>query len=341
MNKDPFNKPLVSVILVTYNQKMYIGKAIESILMQECGFDFELLIGDDASTDGTLEICRHYRDENPQRIQLHANAENKGFLNNYFDLLSKARGTYLADCGGDDYWLDPKKLDKQVGFLESHPNYGMATGNWLILNESDQSQEYPKSHVAEGWDDALMTGKEAVVHYIHGNRIPKVLLAAACFRKDWVMEAYQKRMDLFRGQFATCEDLPITLSLLIKGPIYVFPDTFAVYRLLKNSVSHSENTTEWIQAFYFRTYQQTCLLALHYQIPTQRIASYIQSQSNNFALHAFLSNSSSFMDQLLDFHQKSQLPIGFKMRYFHRLIHFPSGIQKALRYFLSKYYESK
>lgn len=340
MNKDPFYKPLVSVILVTYNQKLYIGKAIESILMQECLFEFELLIGDDASTDGTLEICQRYRDENPKRIQLYANAENKGFLNNYFDLLSKARGTYLADCGGDDYWLDPGKLDKQVGFLENHPNYGMVTGNWLILNESDQTQEYPKSYVAEGWDEAVMSGKEAVANYILGNRIPKVLLAAACFRKDWVMEAYQKRMDLFRGQFATCEDLPITLALLMKGPIYVFPDTFAVYRLLKNSVSHSENTTEWIQTFYFRTYQQTCLLALHYKVPIQLIASYIQSQSNNFALHAFLSNSSSFMDQLLDFHRKSHLPIDFKMRCFDQFLHLPYRIQSALRKFLSKHYDS-
>lgn len=113
--------PLVSVVVLTYNQAVYIGRAMDGILSQKTDFPFEILVGDDASTDGTGEILQEYAKKYPGRIRLFLREENLGASRNIYELLCAARGTYIATCEGDDYWISPHKLQKQKEALEENP----------------------------------------------------------------------------------------------------------------------------------------------------------------------------------------------------------------------------
>lgn len=119
-------EPLASVCCITYNHARYISEAIDSFLMQETDFAFEILVHDDASTDGTLEIVLEYAKRYPDIIKPIIQTENQfsrgGLINPRF-VFPKAKGKYIALCEGDDYWTDRTKLQKQVQFLKNHPEY--------------------------------------------------------------------------------------------------------------------------------------------------------------------------------------------------------------------------
>lgn len=127
-------KPFVSVACAAFNHAKYIRRAIEGFLMQKCDFPFEIIIHDDASTDGTADIVREYAEKYPDRITAILQTENqysKG--KKLLDLMyPRARGKYIAICEGDDYWTDPLKLQKQADALEAHPEIDIcATGSAL------------------------------------------------------------------------------------------------------------------------------------------------------------------------------------------------------------------
>lgn len=114
---------VVSVIMLTYNHERYVRQALDSVLMQNVDFGYEILVGDDASTDGTIEILREYEAKNPGRVNVFLSEENQGTTKNAYRLFLQARGKYLASCEGDDYWTDPNKLQTQVDFMEKHLEY--------------------------------------------------------------------------------------------------------------------------------------------------------------------------------------------------------------------------
>ncbi|MEO8933819.1 MAG: glycosyltransferase [Xanthomarina sp.] len=129
-------KPLVSICCTSYNQENYIAQAIEGFLSQKTSFPLEIIIHDDASTDRTVEIIKAYAKKD-LRITTVFQSENQYSKNikiwpNY--LFPRARGKYIALCEGDDYWTDPLKLQKQVDFLESHPDYVIAWTNYQVYN---------------------------------------------------------------------------------------------------------------------------------------------------------------------------------------------------------------
>lgn len=135
---------MVSVICLTYNQKDYICKCMEGILMQRTTFAYQLIVHDDASTDGTSEIISRYAESN-NNILVYRQKENQysqGYgLVGLRISLSMAVGTYIAFCEGDDYWIDPYKLQKQVDFLEKHPTYGFVGTRCRVETKQDTYEE--------------------------------------------------------------------------------------------------------------------------------------------------------------------------------------------------------
>jgi glycosyltransferase involved in cell wall biosynthesis len=131
-------EPLVSVCCITYNHVSYISEAIDSFLMQETSFPFEILVHDDASTDGTEKIILAYAENYPGIIRAVIQTENQyskaGLIAHRF-LFPKAKGKYIALCEGDDYWTDSTKLQKQVQFLEDHPEYVITYTNSQPFDE--------------------------------------------------------------------------------------------------------------------------------------------------------------------------------------------------------------
>lgn len=112
--------PKVSVVILTYNQENFIAQAIESIICQETTFPYEIIIGEDCSTDTTRDICLSYQNKYPQLIKLILQEKNLGLIGNYKSVLSQCRGEYIAECGGDDYWCDENKLQKHIDYMDEH-----------------------------------------------------------------------------------------------------------------------------------------------------------------------------------------------------------------------------
>jgi len=136
--KGNIDKPVVSIICSAYNHEAYIEETLESFLMQETDFPFEIIIHDDASTDHTADIIRKYKAKYSQLIRpvyQTVNRFSQGKRNGEI-LLPMARGKYIALCEGDDFWTDPLKLQKQVDFLEKNNDYVISGHDAFIVDEN-------------------------------------------------------------------------------------------------------------------------------------------------------------------------------------------------------------
>jgi len=135
------SRPKVSVSLITYNHADFIEQAIESVLMQETDFEYELVIGEDDSSDGTREIVQSYAEQYPDKIRLLLNDRvNVIYIDgrptgrwNMVNTLQHCNGQYIAWLDGDDYWTDPQKLQKQTDFLDEHSECSMCYHNTLMV----------------------------------------------------------------------------------------------------------------------------------------------------------------------------------------------------------------
>ncbi len=136
------DKPKVSIICLLYNMKEYIAQALDSMLMQKTDFPFEIIVHDDASTDGSTEILREYEKKYPDIIVPIYQTENQyskkvAITPNF--IFPKVRGDYICYCEGDDYWTDPLKLQKQYDFMEAHPDYTLCAAKVRQVNCKDPS----------------------------------------------------------------------------------------------------------------------------------------------------------------------------------------------------------
>lgn len=131
------NELLLSVSMVTFNHEKYIAQAIEGVLMQKCSFDFELVIGEDCSTDNTKKIILDFQKKYPKIIKPIFNKKNIGPNYNIIQLFNKSKGKYIAICDGDDYWTDENKLEKQLDHLETHPEISLCFHRTNILRNEN------------------------------------------------------------------------------------------------------------------------------------------------------------------------------------------------------------
>lgn len=124
-------KPLVSVMMITYNHAKYLAEAIEGVVSQQCDFPFELIIGEDASSDGALQIALDYQKRYPEIIRVVHSRSNVGMNANGKRIFERARGEFLAYCEGDDYWCRTDKLARQVALMRSDPGIGIVHTDWV------------------------------------------------------------------------------------------------------------------------------------------------------------------------------------------------------------------
>lgn len=155
--------PMVAVYMICYNCEAYIAQAIEGVLMQQTDFGVQLFIGDDASTDGTANICRSYQEKYPERIQLLLHPRNMGAVNNakaVYEACLNSGASYIAMCEGDDYWTDPLKLQKQVTLLEANPQYALCFHEAVLLNVQTGKEEIYLQYAQDVYSiaDVLRTG---------------------------------------------------------------------------------------------------------------------------------------------------------------------------------------
>ena len=226
---------VVSVSCLTYNHAPYIRQCLDGFMMQKTDFAFEVLIHDDASTDGTAEIIKEYEARYPDVIKPIYEEENqwvKGRRGSAVFNFPRARGKYIALCEGDDYWTDPLKLQKQVDFLEQNPLYVMCSHRYDYYyqlndtyddNHNDTSRSYSLDFLLEGgW----------------------------LFHPLTVMF---KRSAIKNSAYYDCKvsmDAVLFYFILKQGPGYYLKDNMAVYRVHNGGVwsginSHSRMLVEY------------------------------------------------------------------------------------------------
>ncbi|MDO9634668.1 MAG: glycosyltransferase [Paludibacter sp.] len=213
--------------MITYNHESFIAKAIEGVLMQQTTFNFELIISDDCSTDLTRKICEKYRHEHQQIINLILPNNNLGIIRNSIETLCACSGKYIAICEGDDYWIDPFKLQKQVDFLEQNQNYGFVHTNYNVVNKNNtvintyrrlKSKYYNTTDVFE----------------LILNRKYEIASLTVLFRKQLFLAFVE---DLSHMNLKMT-DLPMWLEFSKHSKVKYLNEITANYRLLENSASH-------------------------------------------------------------------------------------------------------
>ncbi len=228
------NKPLVTVCLITYNHAKYIAQAIESVLMQETEYAWELVIADDFSTDGTREILRAYQLNFPDKIKLILQEKNVGANKNWVDLLSYPNSKYTAYFEGDDYWVDKHKLQKQVEFLEENENYGLVHTNYQRLIEWNNSFEDLK--VKRPNSDDIFEHLLCKVNLIG--------TVTVCYRTT-LFKKYLTDIDPINKTWKL-GDLPFWIYIAKQTKIKYLHKVSAVYRILNESASRSIDSKKLI-----------------------------------------------------------------------------------------------
>lgn len=134
------NPPLkLSVFMITYNHEKFIAQAIDSILMQKVNFNYNIVIGEDCSTDNTRKILLNYKRKHPDKIKLILRDKNVGAMQNQLETFANCKGEYMALLEGDDYWTDENKLQKQVDFLDANKDYSTCFTNAVIVDSSNEN----------------------------------------------------------------------------------------------------------------------------------------------------------------------------------------------------------
>jgi glycosyltransferase involved in cell wall biosynthesis len=218
-------EPKISVLMITYNHARFIRQALDSVLAQETNFSYEVVIGDDASPDGTGAILAEYAEKFPDRIRLLRRAQNIGMNANFADTLASCRGEYVALLEGDDYWNDNQKLTLQAEFLEGHPECVTCFHNVVVF--SDDPGVPVKGYHLQKDGRRLMCApdlKSRITHsdFLKGNYIPT---CSAMFRRSSARQlpAWFKKLQL--------GDHPLHILCTEHGLAAYMPKIMGAYRL--------------------------------------------------------------------------------------------------------------
>ncbi len=219
--------PVVSVHMLTYNHEKFIAQAIEGVIMQETDFEYELIIGEDASQDKTREICLEYQKKHPDKIRVLWSEENvtKPYGGNGARVTARCRGEFIAFCEGDDYWTDPKKLQKQVDVLHKHNECSFCFANAQIYQQL--LDNFIPWDGASSYSPGAIPQKELFEDYLY-SRKPWIMTASVMVRTD-AMIRYTNKEEISQWRFRL-GDKTLWLGLARLGYVYYLPDIVSVYR---------------------------------------------------------------------------------------------------------------
>jgi glycosyltransferase involved in cell wall biosynthesis len=218
---------------VTYNHERWISQAIDSIVVQECPFDYELVIGEDCSNDATRAIVLDYQRRYPHLIRVIYSDCNVGAAANHGRVVAAARGEFLAFCEGDDYWCHPGKLAAQVALLRADAGAAMVHSDWIRAWDG-----------GDGWviDWRKSVHRRMRRRYLEGDLFPvfyfgKVLRTCTLMLRRSALQAFQQdRIAIPAYRFA---DTVIAAYLTSRWRVAYWPEVAAIYRESPGSLLRS------------------------------------------------------------------------------------------------------
>lgn len=219
-------RPKISVAIITYNQEETIRQTLDSVLAQKGEFDFELVIGEDCSSDNTLAICQDYVQRYPKQIRLLSGPKNLGITANYFRVLQACTGEFIGDIAGDDYYCDDHALEKQMQYLQAHPEVGVLGANGY--------RYYVKRDEKVLGENELVTRMDAKEFFFSSAYRGGVIISGGgvMFRKSLLQ--YIDYDEIIRRKLPV-EDYPIQAIWSQHTKFWRLDDPIVVYRVYKES----------------------------------------------------------------------------------------------------------
>ena len=215
------SKPLVSIFCMVYNHEDFLRKCVDGFIMQKCNFDFEIVVGEDCSTDSSREILFEYSRNYPGKFKLILHDENIGPSANQYQVLSNCIGKYVAMCEGDDFWTDPHKLQRQIEYLESNSEFSFCFHDVNIL---DNTTGHAGLRIGNRQIDRIVDIESAIIEN-------NFATSSIVFRNiiDW-----KETPDWFDK--TTKGDYAIVIMLAIRGLGKYFSQAMSTYRIHSGGV---------------------------------------------------------------------------------------------------------
>lgn len=229
--------PLLSVCLITYNHKSFIEQALRSIAMQKVDFSMELIIADDCSNDGTSDVIKEFLRSYNGLVRYLCREKNYGAAGNFIDMISQAKGKYVAYLEGDDYWTSPGKLQQQVSFLEKNDHVVLSSHNSFFLYADGSTILYNQiKKYCNAPRDAVYPVEDYIIRsFIHSSSIVYRRAALPPF-PGWYRTA-------FGGDFY------LLLFLGMSGPFHYINEPLSAYRIHGNSISAYSTREEIVRNY--------------------------------------------------------------------------------------------
>ena len=234
-------EPLVSVAIITYNHAAWIARAMDGVLQQETRFPFELVIGEDCSTDGTREIVREYANRYPEIIRLVTSERNVGAFNNAIRTRKACRGNYLAFCEGDDYWHRPDKLEKQIKYLERHPECGLVYSSYDV----DDVKRGRKMEDFIRYKNWTMPEAPSVSDFIEarGAMFWGIMTCTVIVRRSLCEQVIASDPSLHQNPKFLRNDTQLWAEMASRANVHFIPESLSTYTLTEESTTRSRDFT--------------------------------------------------------------------------------------------------
>jgi glycosyltransferase involved in cell wall biosynthesis len=266
--------PLVSIRCLVYNHEPFLRQCLDGFVMQQTTFPFEAIIHDDASTDGSASIIREYAEKYPDIIKPIYETENQyskhdGSLNKIMDAAIHPAVKYIAVCEGDDYWTDPQKLQLQVDFLESNPDYSFSVHEYKVWDEVKQEYEPHQLEVLKG-----VKGNLALSLEDFATRVFFTKTLTSVYRRSALDNS---KYDKYDSKF----DWMLFYALITQGKCYLFNRVMGVYRVQPSSVTASTN----LQELYLKT--REAMLSIAREEKTEQSKVFVFNYLKTFAFSVY------------------------------------------------------
>ncbi len=246
-------KVMVSIAMITYNHEKYLRKAIESILMQNVDFKYEIVIGEDCSPDNSRTILREYEKTFPDRFNVIYRDKNVGATRNIYNVLIKCKGKYIVCLEGDDYWTDPDKLKIQVAFLESNNEYSATSHIVSIVDEDENcqglmpsSEILKKLNLLDVSDISDINDVKSFIDMAYKSMSHIMHIQSFTFRNFFLKIEKNEKVEKLLTTTRFIDDIQLELLILEKGKIKFLNRNMGCYRRVnkKGNTSFTSQVNE-------------------------------------------------------------------------------------------------
>jgi glycosyltransferase involved in cell wall biosynthesis len=220
----------LTVCLITFNHAKYIESALDSILIQKASFEWNLTIFDDHSSDGTTEILRKYKNTFPDKITLHVQPHNVGMHENWRKMLLSVTSNYIALIDGDDYWIDDRKLEKQLSYLKENSSVGLIYSSALQIHQENGCARI----IGEKTNRKLQFLKNSII------------TSTVIFKRE-CLNGYFDTLEKKLPNWSMC-DYPLWLWVSRKYNIHFMREPMTAYRVLQTSATRTSSKLRWIRS---------------------------------------------------------------------------------------------